>query len=66
MSQQSLTTVLMRKETRQLLREYGRKYQTYDDIINELVAKCKKCEESGLSDSGRRLVAESAARHSES
>jgi hypothetical protein len=47
----AITTVQMRMGTRQLLRKIGRKEQTYDDLINELVARqelvrpqtCEKC-----------------------
>jgi hypothetical protein len=31
------TTILVKKSTRDLLREIGRKNQTYDDLINELI-----------------------------
>jgi hypothetical protein len=33
------TTILVKKETRELLREIGKKRQTYDDIINDLAMK---------------------------
>ena len=35
------TTILIRKETRQLLRQIGKKGQTYDEVINDL-AKAQK------------------------
>jgi hypothetical protein len=48
------TTILIRKETRQLLQEKGRKSQTYDELINEvfakydeLAAKYEKCRKKG-------------------
>lgn len=34
----SKTTILIESDTRQLLRKIGRKEQTYDDLIKELVA----------------------------
>jgi hypothetical protein len=37
------TTILLESETRQLLRREGRKEQTYDDLINELVAERRDC-----------------------
>lgn len=33
------TTILIKKETRQLLRELGKKGETYDQVINELARK---------------------------
>ena len=37
------TTILVKKETRQLLRELGKKGQTYDQVINDLAkAKAQK------------------------
>jgi len=43
----SKSTILIERETRQLLRKIGRKEQTYDDLINELVARCEKEDLSG-------------------
>ena len=37
------TTILVRKETRCLLSKIGRKEQTYDDIINELIKVKQRC-----------------------
>ena len=40
------TTIVLEKETRQLLQKVGRKEQTYDMLIRELVVKphvCSKC-----------------------
>jgi hypothetical protein len=33
------TTILIRTETRKLLRELGKKGETYDEVINELAKK---------------------------
>jgi hypothetical protein len=33
------TVIRVRQETRELLREIGKKRQTYDDIINDLASK---------------------------
>jgi hypothetical protein len=41
-----ITTIQLEKETRQLLLKVGRKEQTYDALIRELVVKpdtCKRC-----------------------
>jgi hypothetical protein len=35
----SSTTILIRKETRQLLRELGKKGETYDQVIQDLARK---------------------------
>jgi predicted CopG family antitoxin len=32
-----ITTIQIRNETRELLKHMGRKDQTYDDLINELI-----------------------------
>ena len=44
MSNDKITTIQLGMETRQLLRRIGRKEQTYDALIKELVAKYEKCE----------------------
>ena len=71
----SQTTIAIQKETRRLLQEKGKKYQTYDMLLKELVVKpdvCPHCgemlveKESQLSDSGNGLPTGSAARHSKS
>jgi hypothetical protein len=36
------TTILIETETRELLREIGRKNQTYDQLINELIGHRRK------------------------
>jgi hypothetical protein len=36
------TTILIETETRELLREIGKKNQTYDQLINELVGHKRK------------------------
>jgi hypothetical protein len=41
------TTIILEKETRQLLQKVGRKEQTYDMLIRELVARAKECEKCG-------------------
>jgi hypothetical protein len=41
------TTIVLEKETRQLLQKVGRKEQTYDDLIRELVVKQRTCEKCG-------------------
>lgn len=33
----SLTTIQIKKETREVLKKYGRKDETYDEIIRKLV-----------------------------
>jgi hypothetical protein len=35
----SLTSIIVRKTTRQHLREIGHKHETYDAIINQLIAE---------------------------
>lgn len=37
-----ITTIQIRSQTRELLKRIGRKDQTYDDLINELVQMNKK------------------------
>lgn len=37
-----MTTIVISKETRYKLRNLGRKQQTYDEIISELIRKTKK------------------------
>ncbi len=34
---ESLTTIQLKKETREKLQNIGRKYMTYDNVINELI-----------------------------
>jgi hypothetical protein len=41
------TTIVLEKETRQLLQKVGRKEQTYDMLIRELVVKPHICEKCG-------------------
>jgi predicted Zn-ribbon and HTH transcriptional regulator len=68
------TTILVEKETRQLLQKVGRKEQTYDMLIRELVVKpdiCKRCGEvikenssgSGFGPSTRQVFRESTGAH---
>ena len=38
----SVTTIQIHKETRDLLRNYGRKSETYDELINRLITTAKK------------------------
>jgi hypothetical protein len=38
----SKTTILVESETRERLREIGRKNQTYDQLINELIKETRK------------------------
>lgn len=45
------TTIILEKETRQLLQDIGRKSQTYDMLIRELIAIREKCEKE-MSGSG--------------
>lgn len=45
MSNDKITTIQLGMETRQLLRKIGRKEQTYDALIKELIAMREKCEE---------------------
>ena len=35
----STTTISLRKETREMLRRFGSKGQTYDEVIRELIEK---------------------------
>jgi predicted Zn-ribbon and HTH transcriptional regulator len=42
-----ITTIQIGKETRQLLRKVGRKEQTYDDLLRELVVRPNTCERCG-------------------
>jgi hypothetical protein len=37
-----ITTIQIRNQTRELLKRIGRKDQTYDDLINELMQMNKK------------------------
>jgi hypothetical protein len=41
------TTIVLETETRQLLQKVGRKEQTYDMLIRELVARAKECDKKG-------------------
>ena len=36
------TTIILKTNTRDQLRKFGRKEQTYDDIVNELLKKAKE------------------------
>jgi hypothetical protein len=36
-----MTTIVIQNRTRDLLRRVGRKQQTYDDIINQLLKKAE-------------------------
>lgn len=36
------STILIKEETRNLLKEFGKKYDTYDDIINKLILATDK------------------------
>lgn len=49
------STILVETETRQLLQDIGRKSQTYDDLIRELIAIREKCKK-GMSGSGLGLA----------
>ena len=42
-----ITTIQIGKETRQILRKVGRKEQTYDDLLRELVVRPNICEKCG-------------------
>jgi hypothetical protein len=49
MSKYEVTTIQIGVETRQLLRKKGRKEQTYDMLIRELIAKNNEYEKIGKS-----------------
>jgi hypothetical protein len=42
----SNTTILIRKQTRDGLKNIGRKSQTYNDLIEELIDHCYRCKQS--------------------
>jgi hypothetical protein len=44
------TTILVKKPTREILRQIGHKNQTYDDIISALLKKEQEQEKRGSSD----------------
>ena len=46
-----LTNICIKKETRKKLRYIGRKEQTYDDIINELIRKIQDPQNANFSKS---------------
>jgi hypothetical protein len=43
MAKMDLTTIQLSKETRDKLAEMGKKGETYDEIINRLIATSKEC-----------------------
>jgi len=43
-SKKELTTIQISKETREMLKELGRKGETYDDIIRRLIELAKDVE----------------------
>jgi len=44
MKMAEITTIQLSKETRDQLKELGKKGETYDDIIRRLMEKAKECE----------------------
>lgn len=38
------STIILKRQTRSLLSKIGRKYQTYDDVITELIESKNKLE----------------------
>ncbi len=44
------TTIILKQETREQLRKIGRKEQTYDDIVNELIKNQESLNVSALND----------------
>lgn len=47
------TTLLVQVETRDRLKHYGRKTQTFDDILQELLKKAESSNAKTLNDSDR-------------
>lgn len=48
------TSIILRPHTRDKLKRYGRKEQTYDDIVNELLKNAKESfNVAALNDSNR-------------
>ena len=37
-----ITTILIKKETRDMLKEFGKKSETYDDLLRRLLRECKQ------------------------
>jgi hypothetical protein len=44
------TTILIKTETRRKLKQIGRKEQTYDDVISELMEKNESISKSSMRD----------------
>lgn len=44
------TTIILKPDTRDKLRKYGRKEQTYDDIVNELLKNQESSNVAALDD----------------
>lgn len=45
MSKESVTTIQLSRETRELLKKFGKMGETYDDVIRKLIKNAKECEE---------------------
>jgi len=45
MSKVSVTTIQLSRETRDLLKKFGKMGETYDDVIKRLMKNAKECEE---------------------
>jgi len=45
MSKESVTTIQLSRETRDLLKKFGKMGETYDDVIKKLMKNAKVCEE---------------------
>ena len=44
MAKEDITTIQISKEVRDMLREFGKMGETYDDVIRKLIEKTKECE----------------------
>ena len=43
MAKENITTIQISKEVRDMLREFGKMGETYNDVIRKLVEKAKEC-----------------------
>lgn len=44
MAKEGITTIQLSRETRDMLKELGKKGETYDEIIKKLLELVKECE----------------------
>lgn len=47
MAKEGITTIQLSRKTRDMLKELGKKGETYDEIIKKLLELIKKCENNG-------------------